>query len=95
MKDQTQNRTKPPMPLKKPVNLTTLDQVITSSLDSAEPQIKSPSIETGNNRLKSFYYKRKGQYEMTNASLATQANLSQHSYFSQGKSVFCNSPSQP
>ena len=72
------------MPLKKPVNLISLGQVKTLTSDFVEPQIKPPSVEPGNNRLKSFFYKRKGQYEMTNASLTTNANLSQ------GKSVLWN-----
>ncbi len=67
-----QNRVvKPPMPLKKPSDVISFDQVKSSSSDCAESQPRPPNVETGNKRLKAFFYKRQGQYEMTNTSLTT------------------------
>jgi hypothetical protein len=67
-----QNRAvKPPMPLKKPAGVISFDQVKTSCLDCIESQPRHSNVETGNKRLKAFFYKRQGQYEMTNNSLTT------------------------
>ncbi len=93
MKDSTemaklslQKRTKPAMPLKKPVDLITLDQVEASISNSAESPIKPPNVETGNLRLKSFYQKRIGQYEMASI-VASKANFSQPNFSTHGKSI--------